>query len=122
MARYVPPGADSALRAPRRTSRRFDVPLRALACAVAVARPPDGPTRFPARRPCPRRASPPSRTATPAGGDGCGRDGGEAEAIARGRGPTPPRPRPSACSPPTPRRGRAWYPLHHLHRRLTCAI
>ncbi|CAK7283127.1 ANTAR domain-containing protein [Streptomyces misionensis] len=53
MARYLLPDTGSAFRVLRETSQRFNVPLRVLAAAVVVARPPDGPAWFPGRRPLP---------------------------------------------------------------------
>ncbi|MEV7499381.1 ANTAR domain-containing protein [Streptomyces sp. NPDC093018] len=53
LARYALPETGGAFRVLRETSQRFNVPLRVLASAVVVARPPDGTTWFPARRPLP---------------------------------------------------------------------
>ncbi|MEU0050494.1 ANTAR domain-containing protein [Streptomyces sp. NPDC006309] len=50
MARYGLPDPGSAFRALREASQRFNVPLRVLASAVVVARPPDGEVWFPGRR------------------------------------------------------------------------
>ncbi|MFJ7151420.1 ANTAR domain-containing protein [Streptomyces sp. NPDC100445] len=53
MVRYGLPDPGSAFRVLREASQRFNVPLRVLASAVMVARPPDGEVWFPGRRPLP---------------------------------------------------------------------
>ncbi|MFH8342134.1 ANTAR domain-containing protein [Streptomyces sp. AM6-12] len=53
LARYALPETGGVFRVLRETSQRFNVPLRVLASAVVVARPPDGPVWFPGRRPLP---------------------------------------------------------------------
>ncbi|MFF9088459.1 ANTAR domain-containing protein [Streptomyces sp. NPDC014991] len=53
MARYGLPDPGSAFRVLRDASQRFNVPLRVLASAVVVARPPDGEVWFPGRRSLP---------------------------------------------------------------------
>ncbi|QHA09445.1 ANTAR domain-containing protein [Streptomyces broussonetiae] len=53
MVRYGLPASGGAFRVLREVSQRFNVPLRVLASAVVVARPPDGAVWFPGRRPLP---------------------------------------------------------------------
>ncbi|MEU8469999.1 ANTAR domain-containing protein [Streptomyces sp. NPDC029006] len=66
MARYGLPDPAGAFRALREASQRFNVPLRVLASAVVVARPPDGEVWFPGRRSLP---APQLRILARAGGD-----------------------------------------------------